>query len=127
MDELNETKPKTPEDQWKEFMPPDDFVPEWKKQFRAMEKEVARKTLADRMLFAVIGFGVATALSLVPNSIQYRGALFIVIAAVAAWGWITSLLNKLKAVELDNKLNESIRIEEPKKEEKPQSVTEAKA
>lgn len=118
-----EFKPKSEMDAWKDFMPPEDFVPEWKKQLRALDREQARKKLADRVLFTVIGFAAATLLSMMPNTMAHRLILLAVLTAIAAWGWITSLLNKLKAVELDNKLNEEVRIEPLVKQEPPAAAT----
>jgi len=124
MEELKE-KPKTPEQEWKDFMPPDTFVPEWKKQFQALDREQALKKTAERSLYAALGCVVATGLSFLSFIPHLRAIQLGVLGALILVALVTSyisLRNKLRAVEIDNKLNEDIRIEALKKEPDPQPV-----
>jgi len=105
-------KPKTPEQQWKDFMPPDDYVPEWKKQFKAIERETAMKKVAERALFSAIGSALATVVALLPlNALLVQLTIAVVLFLIALAAWISAIKMKLRAVEIDNKLNEDVRIE----------------
>lgn len=114
-----EQEKKTPEQEWKDFMPPDNFVPEWKKQWKAMEHETSLKKTAERAAYAALGAAIATGvsfLSAIPHLAVVQLSVLGVFLLTAAVTSYTSLRMRLRAIELDHKLDEDIRVEpEPKK------------
>jgi len=112
METQQDIQPKTQEQEWKEFMPPDDYVPEWKKQFQAIERQTMFKRLSERIMFVALGAALAigaTFLFSYPLLVQALVVLVLIVFAMSVWMY--AILMRLRAAEIDNKLNEEVRIE----------------
>lgn len=114
-----EQRTKTDQEEWKEFMPPDDYVPEWKQQFQAMDREIALKRTSERALFAAIGAAIGGGTWFVPGNHWIALGVLVGGLFLLHFGCSNAATRmRLRAVEIDNKLNETVRIEpddEPKK------------
>jgi uncharacterized membrane protein len=101
---------------FQDMLPPDDFEPEWKKQFKLMDRHTSNRRRAEHLSYLVLGFALA---AFVPGLYEVKIAMIVVLTLWIAACIATAIRSHLAAREIDKKLDEDVRIEKD-------SVAEAK-
>jgi hypothetical protein len=93
---------------FQDMLPPDSFDPDWKKQFRAMDRHTNARERARQIGAFAAGFAVA---AFVPGHFEVKGAVIGALLLAVAYNAGVAIKTYLYARDLDRKLDEDVRVE----------------
>lgn len=100
---------------FQEMLPPDDYEPDWKKQFKAMDRVTKTRRRGEQLVFFGAGFLIA---AFVPGLFIAKAVVLATILVLVNVCVVVAIKSHLYARDIDKKLDEGVRIEKPEAEEK---------
>jgi len=95
-------------EQFRDMLPPDDYEPDWKKQFKLMDRHTNARKTAERLLVFAAGFALS---GFVPGAHAPKAAFLAMLLIWFAVSVVVAVRTQLAARAIDKKLDEDVRIE----------------
>lgn len=95
-------------DEFAKMLPPDNYEPEWKKQFKMMDRHRSNRERAQQIAFFGVGFLMA---AFVPGLYELKVAVLVGLVIWFAACATVAIKTHLSARDIDRKLDEEVRVE----------------